>query len=51
MLEEQHQFAVKGCYAAIVLLYGSEAEADAANAYKSLYGCMVIMQLARKTKL
>jgi hypothetical protein len=32
--EEQHQFAVK-CYAAIVLLYGSEAEADAANAYKS----------------
>ena len=34
-LSEQQNF-FKGCYAAIVLLYGSEAEAEAANAYKSL---------------
>jgi len=33
-LSEQQNF-FKGCYAAIVLLYGSEEEADAANAYKS----------------
>ena len=34
-LSEQQNF-FKGCYAAIVLLYGSEEEAEAANAYKSL---------------
>jgi hypothetical protein len=34
-LSEQQKF-FKSCYAAIVLLYGTEAEADAANAYKSL---------------
>lgn len=34
-LSEQQKI-FKSCYAAIVLLYGSEAEAEAANAYKSL---------------
>jgi hypothetical protein len=33
-LSEQQKF-FKDCYAAIVSLYGSDAEADAANAYKS----------------
>jgi len=33
-LADQQKF-FKDCYAAIVLLYGSDAEADAANAYKS----------------
>jgi hypothetical protein len=33
-LSEQQKF-FKDCYAAIVLLYGTEAEADEANAYKS----------------
>jgi hypothetical protein len=33
--KEQQQKIFKDCYAAIVSLYGSDAEADAANAYKS----------------